>query len=58
MQENWICSGEYPHKRPLYEALLHTDWVLMQSTHAASVSLHHFSSLLKRILRNKELNES
>jgi hypothetical protein len=57
MKENLIYSGKLPYSLTVYEALLHMDWVLMQSTHEASVLLHHFSSLLKTILKNKELNE-
>jgi hypothetical protein len=54
MKENLIYSGKLPYSLTVYEALLHMDWVLMQSTHEASVLLHHFSSLLKTILKNKD----
>lgn len=58
MKENLICTGEHLHNSTLFAALLHMDWALMQSAHAAYLSPHHFSSLLKRNLTNMEKERS
>jgi hypothetical protein len=51
MQENWLCSDEYPHSSTLCQMSLHMDWVQTQSIHAASLSRHRSSSLSKQIVR-------